>query len=191
LNYYNLLYGDLIGDEDFCYYTPGSIANNGQVCLDKGENRLNLVAVFGGASLLEVDTPGITHIYNVNWFGPYVGLNLERAFSPLQTLNVYGEVFVPVYKAEGIWPYRTDWRQDPSFVDEGGTSWGLLLDVTYKYRIRPNIEIFIGGEYEYLQAGGADTELYFTDGSTAELPGSILKAKWRSYSLLLGVSFKL
>jgi hypothetical protein len=191
-NYYNLLYGDLIADDDFCYYTPNSIANGySMVCMNKGANRLNLVAAFGGAALLENDTQGVTHIYNVNWLGPYVGLGLEKALSPLQTLKLYGEIFVPIYKAEGIWPYRSDWKQDPSFVDKGGTSWGFLLDATYKYRIRSNIEVTFGGQYEYLQAGGADTELYLTDGSTIDLPGSILKAKWRNYSLLFGVSFKL
>jgi hypothetical protein len=187
----NLLYGDPIYDEDFCYYTADSIAAGGMVCLKKGTNRTNLVAVFGGASLLETDTPGVTHIYNVTWLGPYFGLGLERAFSPLQTLSLYAEFFVPVYKADGIWPYREDWRQDPSFVDEGGSSYGLLLEAMYRYRFRSNMEFVVGGQYEYIQAKGADTELYFTDGTVAELPGSIVSADWRSYSLLVGLAFKL
>ncbi|MDR2098570.1 MAG: hypothetical protein LBO78_00910 [Rickettsiales bacterium] len=184
-------YGMQIIGADVCWYA----LDNTNVCLksgieDYGGSPLNLIAAFGGASQADF-LEGTTHIYPVDWTGPFVAANLERAISPKETFNIYAELFFPTYRAEGTWPGRDELQQYPSFVDEGGSSIGLQLDMTYKYKIYPNVDLSIGGSFEYYRVQDADTTTYYVDYDPEFSSGEIKMGRWRNLSLLLGLSFKL
>ena len=184
----NLYYGMQIADEDFIYVTL-----DGREMLLYADNingGSNLLTAFGGVSSLYI-TEGITHMYHVTWEGPFIGVNLERMISPRQTLSLYGEFFKPSYEVWGNWPNRDDWAHDPSFIDDGGSAWGVSFDATYKYKIRNNIEITFGINYEYLKEKNADTTQFFADGWVEFYPNSILEARWKHYGIALGIAFKL
>ncbi len=184
--YTNLEYGMQIYEEDFCY-----IAQSGrEVCIIAGEQGANLLNAFGGVSST-FTTEGTTHIYNVTWEGPFIGVNMERAFSPREVVKIYGEFFKPSYSVWGNWPNRTDWAHDPSFVDDGGSAWGVSFDATYKYKIKNSIELTLGIFYEYLKEKNGDTTQYYADGSVEFYENALALARWKSYGLALGIAFKL
>lgn len=184
--YTNLEYGMQIYEEDFCY-----VAQSGRdVCIAAGEQGANLLNAFGGVSSI-FTTEGTTHIYHVNWKGPFIGVNLERAFSPRETVKIYGEFFKPSYSVWGNWPNRTDWAHDPSFIDDGGSAWGMSFDATYKYKIKNSIELTLGIFYEYLKEKNGDTTQYYADGTVEFYENALALARWKSYGFAIGLAFKL
>ena len=187
-NYVNLAYGDRIEDSDFCFHTENQDPKT-FTCIEKGEGGINLLKAFGGVSQIH-QRDGITHMYFVDWTGPFVGLNLERQFSNKEFFNTYLEYFKPRYKVWGNWPNRTDWMHDPSFIDSGGSGYGLLLNFNYQYEYKPNIVFVLGAEYEYLQNKDADTLLYLADGTTNLLEKSIIFSQYYSYGANVAIKIK-
>ena len=186
----NLMYGDQIYQQDYCYYTDTEAGQSGRrVCISAADNGAALLNAFGGVSSVFI-ADGITHMYFVDWSGPFVGLNLERKISNREEVTLYAEYFLPHYKVWGNWPNRTDWMHDPSFIDEGGSGLGLLLNLNYKYLIKNNIQFVLGAEYEYLENSNADTTLFFADGTVGFYPASVMKSRWQSYGVNLGLTFK-
>lgn len=182
----NLSFGDQIYEEDYCYWA----ASGNFVCIEAGEAGVNLLEAFGGVSSVFVQD-GVTHMYFVDWTGPFFALNLERKISHREDLNLYAEYFLPHYKVWGNWPNRDDWMHDPSFYDEGGSGYGLFLDFNYRYNILPNIQLTVGANYEYLENKNADTTQFFADGSVEVYPASIMLARWKAFGINIGIAFKL
>ena len=184
-NTVNLSAGDQIYQEDYCYVAMSG--NN--VCISAGDDGTPLLLAFGGVSSVYIQD-GITHMYFVNWSGPFVGLNFERKISDKEDLTFYAEYFRPHYKVWGNWPNRTDWMHDPSFNDEGGSGVGYTLDFAYKYKIFNNSMFTVAANYEFLQNKNATTTLYFADGEVGVYPDAILLSEWYSYGLTFGLSFR-
>ncbi len=182
----NLSFGDQIYEEDYCYYSE----TGKFVCIEPGEGGENLLEAFGGVSSVFVQE-GVTHMYFVDWTGPFFALNLERKISNKEDLNLYAEYFLPRYKVWGNWPNRTDWMHDPSFYDKGGNGYGIFIDFNYKYNIRKNIQFSVGANYEYLENKNADTTQFFSDGSVEVYPDSIMLSRWKAFGINIGISFKL
>ncbi|MDR1009111.1 MAG: hypothetical protein LBL52_02555 [Rickettsiales bacterium] len=185
----NMFYGMLIPEDDFCYYTVlGDYA-----CLANEDN--SILYAFGGVSSLN-EQWGITHIYYVTWYGPFLGMNFERAISPRELVNVYLELYRPKYTVWGNWPNRDDWMHDPSFYDKGSDAWGYLVELKYKYMFKPGAEFIIGANWEYIKVENADTTLFFADGrgmlaGEEFIPNSILHARWYNVAVFAGLGFKL
>ena len=181
----NLSAGDQIYEEDYCY-----VASSGnRVCIEAGDDGTPLLLAFGGVSSVHIQE-GITHMYFVDWSGPFVGLNFERKISDKEDLNFYVEYFKPKYHVWGNWPNRTDWMHDPSFNDVGGQGMGYTLDFAYKYKIYDNLMFSASANYEFLQNKNAETILYFADGSVGEYPNAILLSEWYSFGLTFGLSLR-
>lgn len=188
-SYTNVAYGDQIYQEDFCYHTAGQDPNK-FYCIEAGEEGANLIPVFGGVSSIFIQD-GTTHMYYVDWTGPFIGLQLERKMSDKEDLVVYGEYFFPEYKVWGNWPNRDDWAHDPSFWDKGGKGYGLLFNVDYKYRIKSSIQLILGFNYEYIENKNATTQLFYADGSQSVTEDAVRLSQWKDYGFNIGVAFKL
>jgi hypothetical protein len=190
----NLSHNMLVPDEDFCWVTDGGRT----ACLMEYdiEGYNNVSYLFGGVSSLNDQRGLTTHKYYVTWAGPYIGLSLERALSQKETLLLYGELFKPVYRAEGDWPLRTDWMHDPSFIDDGGSAWGFMAELEYKYKFAARAEFTVGLSREWIKETMADTTLYFADdygqpAGTGFYSDAIYTARWKNTSIFAGITFKL
>ncbi len=183
--YVNFGYGDRIEDSDFCYHTDGQDPTE-WTCLERGEGGSNLLMAFGGVSQIH-ERPGITHMYFVDWTGPFIAASMERKIDTNQQVYIYAEYFKPSYKVWGNWPNRTDWRHDPSFIDSGGSGYGILFNFNYKYEFRPNTLFTVGVEYEYLQNKNADTLLFLAEGGSSFLPKSVEFSQYYGYGLNIGI----
>ncbi len=181
----NLGYGDRIEDTDFCFHQNGD-SETQWTCLRKGPDGANLVKAFGGASTIHT-REGITHMYFVDWSGPFIAVNLKKQISDKENLSVYAEVFKPFYKVKGDWPQRTDWAHNPSFIDSGGNGYGLLFDLKYNYKFKNNMCFVAGLNYEYLQNRDADTLLFFEDGHEEKYEKSVEYSEYYGFGANVGL----
>lgn len=164
--------------------------------------------VIGGDGAIKVD--GTTHIYNTTWSGFYLGLEVEKQLTLADKLRFYVQVSMPKYSAEGIWPNRDDWQQNPSFLDEGSN--GALAyeaEIEYSYQISDRMQLSLKANTDYFHIGSIPGELYVAKqtyyAEDPELAGnwiiieepayteyvaeSLKKATWQSFGLHIGVKY--
>ena len=181
----NIGYGDRIEDTDFCFHQEGDTPTQ-FTCLKRGEDGGNLMMAFGGSSTIHT-REGITHKYFVDWSGPFISVKLNKNISEKETLFLYAEAFKPFYKVNGDWPQRTDWAHNPSFIDSGGSGYGILFDLVYNYKFKENIIFVAGLNYEYLQNRNADTLLFFADGNQELYKKSVEYSQYYGFGANLGL----
>jgi len=125
--------------------------------VDSGE-----CVVIGGDGPIIVE--GTTHIYNTTWSGFYVGLEIEKQMTLKDNLRFYVQVGLPNYSSEGIWPNRTDWQQNPSFIDEGNNgAYSYAAEMEYNYRISDRMQIAIKVDTNFFHVGAIGGELYLAE----------------------------
>jgi hypothetical protein len=121
--------------------------------------------IIGGDGMIVVE--GTTHIYNTTWSGIYLALELEKQMTYTDKLRFYGQVSMPRYSSEGIWPNRTDWQQNPSFIDEGSTdSIAYRLEMEYTYHLNENLHLNLKADWDYFFVGAISGTLFVNEYST-------------------------
>ncbi len=170
--------------------------------------------VIGGDGAIEI--PGTTHIYNTTWSGLYVGLEMEKQMTLVDSLRFYVQFGLPSYYAEGIWPNRTDWQQNPSFIEEGNNgAYSYRAEMEYNYQMSERMKLSVRVDSHFFHVGEIAGELYvseYTDftyddagniildsnglpilqtvpASTVEISDSLDYANWQSFGLHLGVKY--
>jgi hypothetical protein len=110
---------------------------------------------------------GTTHIYNTTWSGIYLGLELEKQMTYTDKLRFYGQISRPNYSSEGIWPNRSDWQQNPSFIDEGSTdSIAYRMEMEYTYSLNENLNLSLKADYDYFHVGRISGTLFVNEYTT-------------------------
>jgi hypothetical protein len=115
--------------------------------------------IIGGDGMIVVD--GTTHIYNTTWSGIYLGLEIEKQMTYVDKLRFYLQVSMPHYKSEGTWPNRTDWQQNPSFIDEGDS--GALhyqAEMEYVYQFSDRLQLSLKASMDYFNVGKIAGKLF-------------------------------
>lgn len=125
--------------------------------VDSGE-----CVIIGGDGPVIVE--GTTHIYNTTWSGFYIGLEIEKQMTLADKLRFYFQVGMPKYSSEGTWPNRTDWQQNPSFIDEGSNgSYSYAAEMEYNYRISDRMQLAIKVDTDLFYVGNIGGELYLAE----------------------------
>ena len=159
---------------------------------------------------------GTTHIYNTTWSGFYVGLEVEKQMTLNDKLRMYVQFGLPKYSSEGIWPNRTDWQQNPSFIDEGDNgSYSYQAEIEYNYKLSDRVQLAIRADTNCFHVGEIPGELYvagsydyvYNDDGTIQtddngnpliqeiapyteyVSNSLKKATWQSFGLYIGVKY--
>ena len=164
--------------------------------------------VIGGDGVVKVD--GTTHIYNTTWSGFYLGLEVEKQMTLADKLRFYFQVSMPKYSAEGTWPNRDDWQQNPSFLDEGSNgAFAYEAEMEYSYQVSDRMQLFLKASTDYFHIGSIPGELYVAqqtyyiedeanpgnwiiqtdDAHTEYVAESLRKSTWQSFALHLGVKY--
>jgi hypothetical protein len=170
--------------------------------------------VIGGDGMIVV--PGTTHIYNTTWSGIYFGLEMEKQMTYVDKLRFYFQLGLPSYSAEGTWPNRTDWQQNPSFIDKGSNgAYSYRLEMEYNYRLSDRMQLMVKADTDYFYVGKIPGELYVAEYSvwlvnqngdyildtnglpvlekipahTEHISDSLKSAVWQSFGLHLGVKY--
>ena len=109
---------------------------------------------------------GTTHIYNTTWSGFYVGLEIEKQVTLKDKLRFYMQFGMPKYSSEGIWPNRTDWQQNPSFLDEGDNdAYSYLAEMEYNYKLSDRLQLSLKVDTNLFHVGNIPGELYIAETS--------------------------
>lgn len=170
--------------------------------------------IIGGDGPIVVN--GTTHIYNTTWSGFYVGLEIEKQMTLSDKLRFYLQFGLPKYSSEGIWPNRTDWQQNPSFLDEGSNdSYSYMAEMEYNYRLSDRIQLALKIDTNFFHVGKIPGELYVAEygqflldqngqyilddnglpiwetvpAHTEYVSNSLKEANWQSFGLHLGIKY--
>ena len=170
--------------------------------------------IIGGDGPILVD--GTTHIYNTTWSGFYIGLEIEKQMTLSDKLRFYVQFGLPKYSAEGIWPNRDDWQQNPSFLDEGDNgAYSYAAELEYVLKLSNRLQLALKVDTNYFHVGKIGGELYLassggylidengqyildTNGNpiyetvsahTEKITESLKEATWQSFGLHLGVKY--
>ena len=107
---------------------------------------------------------GTTHVYNTTWSGFYVGLEIEKQMTLKDKLRMYVQVGMPKYSSEGIWPNRTDWQQNPSFLDEGSNgAFSYTAEMEYNYKLSDRLQLSLKVDTNMFHVGNIPGELYIAE----------------------------
>ena len=118
--------------------------------------------IIGGDGPVIVE--GTTHKYNTTWSGFYVGLEIEKQMTLKDHLRLYMQFGLPKYSSEGIWPNRTDWQQNPSFLDEGSNgAYSYAAEMEYNYRISDRMQLSLKVDTNLFHVGKIPGELYIAE----------------------------
>ena len=125
--------------------------------VDSGE-----CVIIGGDGPVLVE--GTTHIYNTTWSGFYIGLEIEKQMTLADKLRFYVQFGLPKYSSEGTWPNRTDWQQNPSFIDEGNNgAYSYAAEMEYSYQISDRMQLAIKVDTNLFHVGAIGGELYMAE----------------------------
>lgn len=121
--------------------------------------------IIGGDGVILVS--GTTHIYNTTWSGFYVGLELEKQMTLVDKLRFYVQFGMPNYSSDGTWPNRTDWQQNPSFVDKGNNgAYSYRAEMEYDYKLSDRLQLALRVDTHYFHVGKIAGELYISENTT-------------------------
>lgn len=170
--------------------------------------------IIGGDGMVRID--GTTHIYNTTWSGFYVGLEVEKQMTLNDKLRFYVQFGLPKYSSEGIWPNRTDWQQNPSFLDEGSKgAYSYIAEMEYNYRLSDRLQLSLKVDTNCFHVGNIPGKLYVAEYShylvdengqyilddnnlpiletvpahTEDVSNSLKYATWQSFGLHIGVKY--
>ena len=122
----------------------------------------NDCVIIGGDGPVIVE--GTTHIYNTTWSGFYVGLEIEKQMTLKDKLRLYMQFGLPKYSSEGTWPNRTDWQQNPSFIDEGSNgAYSYAAEMEYNYKVSDRLQLSLKVDTNLFHVGKIPGELYIAE----------------------------
>lgn len=177
--------------------------------VDSGE-----CVIIGGDGPVLVD--GTTHIYNTTWSGMFIGLEMEKQMTFSDKLRFYVQVSMPQYSSQGTWPNRTDWQQNPSFLDEGDNgAYSYRAEMEYNLKLSDRMQFALRADTNYFYVGKIPGELYVAsytqymlkaDGQyvldtngypmletiaahTEKIQDSLKSATWQSFGLHVGIKY--
>ena len=130
-------------------------------------------------------------------------------------LRFYVQFGLPKYSSEGIWPNRTDWQQNPSFLDEGSNgAYSYQAEMEYNMRVSDRLQLVLRADTNYFYVGKIGGELYIAEYSqfkiengqyvlddngnpiietiaahTEKISDQLKHATWQSFGLHLGLKY--
>lgn len=108
------------------------------------------------------EQPDISHSYEVEWAGPYVGLGVRYDINQYNWVDANFEFGLPSYTATGDQPYRIDWQHPKSIQDKAGIGSGIHFGMGADWRtmLTDNIALSVGLTYDYYKVSDADATTY-------------------------------
>lgn len=105
---------------------------------------------------------GVSHSYDVEWSGPYVGLDMQYDINQYNVVTANVEFGLPSYTATGDQPYRYDWQHPKSVQDKGGIGTGFHFGAGASWRtmLTDSVALSIGVTYDYYTVSDADATTY-------------------------------
>ena len=105
---------------------------------------------------------GVSHRYETEWAGPYVGFDMEYAINNRNSVDAGIEIGLPIYDSKGNQPYRIDWAHPTSVEDKGsfGDAMHIGLNSSWTTMITQSIGLSLGFTYDYYKVKGATANTF-------------------------------
>ena len=126
--------------------------------------------------------------YEASWKGPWIGFDLILGFSDKHNLSGSFGFHWSSYEAEANWNLRDDFDHPISF-EHSADGTGITASLSYSYDVSESWYWTMGFDYKNFNAESGKDTTYFYDDSYSVI--TFNGADWESYSLLLGIGFKL
>ena len=137
--------------------------------------------------------PGLHSSYDTEWYGPWLGIDLNFRAAEIKTFAHRFETFFSYeyhwadYEAEADWNLRDDFQHPKSFThDADGSGW--IFRTGFNFILRRNIALNFNCDYQDWSTDSGTDKIYFADGTTAKT--RLNEVNWTSYSLGLGLSIR-
>ena len=108
------------------------------------------------------EQPDVSHSYEVEWSGPYLGLDMQYDINQNNVVTANLELGLPSYTATGDQPYRVDWQHPKSVQDKGGIGSGFHFGAGANWRtmLTDKVALSVGVTYDYYSVSDADATTY-------------------------------
>ena len=137
--------------------------------------------------------PGLRSSYDTEWYGPWLGIDLNFRAPEIKTFAHRFETFFSYeyhwadYEAEADWNLRDDFQHPKSFThDADGNGW--IFRTGFNFILQRNIALNFNCDYQDWSTDSGTDKIYFADGTTAKT--RLNEVNWTSYSLGLGLSMR-
>jgi len=131
-------------------------------------NQQNLVMTNGYQTIPATGSfSGLHSTYETEWYGPWVGINLEKALGPKVKLYNTVEYHWMDYEAKANWNLRTDFQHPVSFRHTAdGDGYAIAVGIDYLCKDYTTIRFKVS-YLDWKTNSGIDTT-YFADGSISQ-----------------------
>ena len=132
--------------------------------------------------LLEGSMSTLHSHYRSQWWGPWLGVDVN--FAVCSNLEIYGtyEYHWAFYTASGHWNLRTDFTDD---FEHSGNGCGSLVKLGTKYNFCSGLDIGILFKYQLMQLRHGIDRIFVLDGSHAISAATRLnEVNWHTFSFL-------
>ncbi len=140
--------------------------------------------------------PGITHLYDVIWSGPYVAMDMRYDINQYNFANARIELGFPGYESTGDQPYRFDLQHPTSFKDKADMfqAFHLGLSADWMTAITDSLSLSLGVTYDYYNVDKVDATTYFNslyyDGISENTLKEEIKSTYKSLGANIGLSIR-
>lgn len=131
---------------------------------------------------------GLDSTYETQWWGPWLGLDLEgRAARRLRLTGTF-EYHWPDYEAVANWNLRSDLAHPKSREHIAKNGEGIVLALAADYSLSRRWSVKLVVDYQDWQMRNGVERIFFASGTIAEDP--LNEVNWESFSVNLGVNFR-
>jgi hypothetical protein len=131
--------------------------------------------------------PQLNSTYAAQWWGPWVGVDLE--FRPHPRFSVLGtlEYHLASYRADADWNLRSDFAHPVSFRHEADEADGMVITVAGRYLVARHWILDLTLGYQRWQAKNGLDWTFLADGRTGVT--RLNEVNWRSHAATAGISY--
>jgi hypothetical protein len=130
---------------------------------------------------------GLDSIYETQWTGPWLGLDVW--FQASQKIMLFGsfEYHWADYEAVANWNLVDEFAHPTSFEHEADGS-GIVITVAGEYVLKGPWSLSLTASYQDWSTDPGTDRLYYADGATVDT--RLNEVNWESYAILVGITYR-
>jgi hypothetical protein len=137
--------------------------------------------------------PGLDSTYDIEWEGPWIGIDLHFQAAELKSFAHRFETYVTYeyhwtdYDAEGNWNLRGDLDHPKSFNHDTDCE-GFIIKAGFDFRFNQHWALNVNFDYLDWSTDEGTSKIFFADGSNAKT--RLNEVNWTSWSWMAGLSLR-
>lgn len=137
--------------------------------------------------------PGLDSSYDIEWEGPWIGIDLHFKAAELKSFAHRFETYVTYeyhwtdYDAEGNWNLRDDLDHPKSFNHDTDCD-GFIIKAGFDFRFNRHWALNVNFDYLDWSTDAGTSKVFFANGTEAKT--RLNEVNWTSWSWMAGLSFQ-